>query len=373
MFDHGVENREQLAHAGDQSDFERFALGLEPFVEISNHGIVSSSDQGCHVQSAAHRSSATPDATAAFKRATVAVEGSQTHQRRNLFTIEGAEFWQLGQQGAAGDWADCRSTAQNIFVLFPDRALFDEAIDIGVDTLEFLFELTDVLGDIFGDCFGSRDEVVFLHDDHLDELSSARAQRSEFQSDRVGQRPQLGSDCLGVMSQYRCIDAVGFGQLSGGFSEVSDLAWIGPDHSDLGADQSADELTFKAAGGFQHDQGRLDLRQSFDQRLDTGFVIGHRQGLSSGTNCDIELCFGHIDADKDKGILQYEILLDDFNRLQPSSTLRMMRAWITQATVRAFGEQERDDPCYKTVSNDRGANGLSHPFRINIFHRAMLN
>jgi hypothetical protein len=85
------------------------------------------------------------------------------------------------------------------------------------------------------------------------------------------------------------------------------------------------------------------------------------------------LCFGHIDTNKDKGILQYEILLDDFNLLQPNSTLQKMRAWIAQATVRAFAEQERDDLCYTTVSNDPGANGLSRPFRINLSHRAMLN
>jgi hypothetical protein len=85
------------------------------------------------------------------------------------------------------------------------------------------------------------------------------------------------------------------------------------------------------------------------------------------------LCFGHIDTNKDKAILQSEILLDDFDLLQPNSTLQKMRAWIALATVRAFGEQERDDLCYITVSKDPGATGLSRPFRINIFHTAMLN
>ncbi|HUF40460.1 MAG TPA: hypothetical protein VMR20_00790, partial [Verrucomicrobiae bacterium] len=36
--------------------------------------------------------------------------------------------------------------------------------------------------------------------------------------------------------------------------------------------------------------------------------------------------------------------------------------------VRAFGEQGRDDPCYITVCPDRGAGGLSRPFRTNVFH-----
>jgi len=50
-----------------------------------------------------------------------------------------------------------------------------------------------------------------------------------------------------------------------------------------------------------------------------------------------------------------------FNLLQLSSTLRKMRAWLAQATVRAFGEPGWDDPCYITVSNELGADGLSHP------------
>jgi hypothetical protein len=47
--------------------------------------------------------------------------------------------------------------------------------------------------------------------------------------------------------------------------------------------------------------------------------------------------------------------------LQHNSTLRKMRAWLALATVRAFWELRWDGPCYITVSNDRGAYGLSHP------------
>ena len=77
--------------------------------------------------------------------------------------------------------------------------------------------------------------------------------------------------------------------------------------------------------------------------------------------------FGHIYADKDKGIFQNTILLN-FTLLQLSSTLREMRAWLAQPTVRAFGEPERDGPCYITASNDLGADGLSRSFRINDVH-----
>ena len=105
-----------------------------------------------------------------------------------------------------------------------------------------------------------------------------------------------------------------------------------------------------------------------DQRLDAGFIVSHRQGLCGGTDSDIELRFAHIDTDEDNGSFQQTILLDDFDLLQPSSALRDMRAWITRATVRAFGEQGRDDLRFGTVCKDRGGYSLSRPFHITVFH-----
>jgi hypothetical protein len=154
--------------------------------------------------------------------------------------------------------------------------------------------------------------------------------------------------------------------------EVSDLRGL-PLTTEMSAlIRGVHDLTFKTPGGFQQ-PGWLKLLQVLDQGLDAGFIVRHRQDLCGGADSDIELGFAHIDTDEDKGNFQATILLDYFYLLQRGSALLNMRAWITQATVRAFGEQGRDDPCYITVSNDRGADGLSRPFRINIFHRATLN
>ena len=80
MFDHRIKNCEQFAHAGDQGDFEQFALGRQTLVEVPNHGIASGSDQGGHVQSTAHRGSAAQDGAPTFERAAVAVEGGDTDE-----------------------------------------------------------------------------------------------------------------------------------------------------------------------------------------------------------------------------------------------------------------------------------------------------
>ena len=87
MFDHRIKNCEQLAHASDQGDFEQFALGDQPIVEVPNHGIASSGNQGSHVQRTAHWGSAAPDGAPTLERATVAVEGGDTDERGNLLAI----------------------------------------------------------------------------------------------------------------------------------------------------------------------------------------------------------------------------------------------------------------------------------------------
>src|SRR5258706_1483054 len=257
--------------------------------------------------------------------------------------------------------------AENFLVLFPQRVFLDETVEVLIGVIEFLFEIRDMSGDTFFDRFRGRGQVVFLSDDHVDELSSAHSQSSEFKGKLVGQRARLGTNRFSVVSQDRRINAIGFSQLSSGLGEVSDLAWVSHDHRDLGADQAVHDLTFKSSGRFQDNQGWPKLLEVLDQGLDASFIVRHRHDLCGGADSDIELGFRDIDADKDEGSFQNVILLTDCDQLQPSSALQVMRAWITQATVRASGEQRRDDPCYATVSNDRGACGLSRPFRINIF------
>src|SRR5262249_11290889 len=145
--------------------------------------------------------------------------------------------------------------------------------------------------------------------------------------------------------------------------EVSDLARIHHDNRKFSTDQGASHRTLHSTRSFQHDQSRPVFAQPFDQSLDPGSVVTHRLGLTRGTYRYIETRFGHIDTDKNRAHFQNSILLDDVSFLQHSSTLRRMRALPTQATVRAFGEAERDDPCCCTICSDQGNVGLSRPVR----------
>jgi rifampin ADP-ribosylating transferase len=64
MFQDGIQDDQQFAHAGDQGNGWFFTRCTQPFVEVSDHGIASAGRQRSHVQGRAYVSSTTPnDAT----------------------------------------------------------------------------------------------------------------------------------------------------------------------------------------------------------------------------------------------------------------------------------------------------------------------
>src|SRR2546422_8855729 len=133
-----------------------------------------------------------------------------------------------------------------------------------------------------------------------------------------------------------------------------------PIYRELSASQSMDNRTFHASGCLQHNQSQLDRAQPLDQRQNRSLLVGDRLSGTRRAQGDVEPRFRNVDANKDGGNFHDQILL--FSRcLQYSSALQMMRAWLAQATVRAFAEAGRDDPCSRTASHDQGNNGLSRP------------
>ena len=360
MSDHRVKDRQQLSHTSDQGGFRRFACMAQPLVEDADCSITSARNQSSHVECCPHRGPAAPDGPMAPEGPTVTIERRYAHQRGNLFAVELSKFWQLGQKRAANDRTDTGNTSEQIFFFTPDRALTDAAVQIRICSCQFRLQPPDVSINAFSDSPGSCRESVSLGDDHLGELPSASDQRPQLQRNLIRQGTQCRAHRFTKAGQHFGIDTVGLSQLPGSSGKVSDLPRVNHHHGQFSTGQGTDQLAFKPAGGFQHDQRRPDFSQPLDQGLDSRLVVQNRLPLTRGTYSDIQSCFGNIDTDKDGAYFQDSILLD-FSFLQHSSTLQIMRALITQATVRAFREAGRDDPCYRTVFNDPGKNDLSRP------------
>jgi len=94
---HGVEDSQELAHAGDDGNLLGFACSDEAVVELLDDGIESDGRERCHVESAAHLPASSENGALATHLAGIVIEGCQAD--------EGADFpaRQLPQLGYFGD------------------------------------------------------------------------------------------------------------------------------------------------------------------------------------------------------------------------------------------------------------------------------
>src|SRR5712692_4398382 len=102
----GIENNEELTHAGGQRGLGMLAVGAQPQIESSEGGIAANSRHGCHIQHPADLGAATPDTTAAAHISTVAVKWCETSQCGDLLAIEHSQFRQLREQSTREHLAD---------------------------------------------------------------------------------------------------------------------------------------------------------------------------------------------------------------------------------------------------------------------------
>jgi hypothetical protein len=233
-----------------------------------------------------------------------------------------------------------------------------------ISSMEFFFEPVDVSVDPFSDRFRSAVEPVGFGHDHLGDLPSAGNQCAQFQSDLIGQGANCWTDRFGKTRQNQSIDPIGLGQLSSSFGEVSDLAGVDHDHGKLGAGQSTHDFAFEPTGSFHNDQGGTDLAKAFDQHFDPRPVVSQRFRFIGRPYRHIESFFGDVDTDKDRCNSQNSFL--HYFWFPPSQlNLANDAGLITQATVRAFREAERDDPCCCTIFFDQGNVDLSRSVRVN--------
>ena len=119
IFDHRVENRQQLAHTRGERDLLGFASLEQALVKRANHWIIARRTHRGHVERAAHCRPPAGDMPFAPARAAVAIKGGQADQGRDLFTVELPQFGQVNDQGARRDGAHPAHAAQLLFAGTP--------------------------------------------------------------------------------------------------------------------------------------------------------------------------------------------------------------------------------------------------------------
>src|SRR5947207_5652408 len=125
----GIEDDEELAHAGDKGLLAGFPGGAEFGVMRGDDRVLPAGDERSHVERGAHRRPATGDGAATAQAAAIAVDRGDTDQSSDLATGEPAEFGQIGNQGTQRHLADAGHAGQQIGVALPSRGFADGLVN----------------------------------------------------------------------------------------------------------------------------------------------------------------------------------------------------------------------------------------------------
>jgi Tn3 transposase DDE domain len=130
MFQHGVKNRQQLAHTRRECDLRRFPDRSQSLVERLEDGIVAHRRQGAHVQHGANVDPAPPDCACSPQGAAIVVERGDADQRGDLLAVQDPQLRNLCDQRPRKDGADARRALQNLVCSAPQRTGVDGSVAI---------------------------------------------------------------------------------------------------------------------------------------------------------------------------------------------------------------------------------------------------
>ena len=96
FFQEGVEDDEQLAHAGGDQDLEGFSSLFESLGEGFDNGVPLFGAEGGHVEGASDGGTSSPDGAFSSEASAVAVEGCESDEGSDFLAVELSEFGQVG-------------------------------------------------------------------------------------------------------------------------------------------------------------------------------------------------------------------------------------------------------------------------------------
>ena len=98
MFQHRIENRQQLAHAGGEGHLLRLPCSLQALLEDSDHRIEPGGHDSAHLEDSAYLCASAPDRPTPSERAPVAIDWGYADKGRDLLVRHGAEFRETCQR-----------------------------------------------------------------------------------------------------------------------------------------------------------------------------------------------------------------------------------------------------------------------------------
>jgi hypothetical protein len=133
------------------------------------------------------------------------------------------------------------------------------------------------------------------------------------------------------------IHPIGLRQPACSAGEGAHLARVDHRHRQAGRGQGRREADLQAAGGFEHDERRLEGGQALDQHRHLLLAIIDREALAGRAQMHIEPVLGDIDADERGNLVHDPVSLD--TGLLALVTVRVAR-------TRPAGRQVVARPCW---------------------------
>src|SRR5665213_367449 len=296
-FNHDIDDRQKLPHAGGGDELEGFACGLEPFGERLELGIAPHGVKGRHVERGADVGPSAADVALSAHGAGVAIDRSDADEGGNLLAVQLSQFRQIGHQLIGGVGADARHAVEDLAGVPPGVVGFDQAGDVAVQVLTFLVEnAQDFLDALDGTLVGQVLKTRLLDGDHGDELASSSDALVElfgglgyFLSEAMMIQPRKGG-------QDRGVDLVGFGDFSERFGKVAGLTRIDDDHGQIGVKQIGGDLAMVAASGLHQHASHVERLEQINEFGDAGRGVVQREGLAGGIDVDVQASLGHVDS-----------------------------------------------------------------------------
>ena len=357
MFEHRIENREQLPHAGDERHFLGLSGGAEPLIEGPEYRIAPHGNQGAHVEGGPDHSPAAPGGAPAPQGSTIAIQGGNADQGGDLVAGQGSRLRQLGNQRAAQDRSHARHTLQQVVPFSPDRGRLNVVSQLLLDRGYLAVQLREVLADLLLDPVGGIGQPILLHNPHLNELPSATDQGTECLSGRIGQVPRGWPDRVGKAGQHLSLNRIGLGEPARRFGNIADLTRVHHGHGQSAHRQGRRQRHFQATGGLQHNSRGLQRPHLRHKVFAAGFRMGEHLARPCRLLGHVQLSFRDIDTNKERPCLHGHLLGDA--PVSPNLA-RCGFAPAALATVRAPGR--RDVTTTRSCGlTDLGAVGLSRP------------
>ena len=226
------------------------------------------------------------------------VERSHPHQGGNFLPVQGAQLRQITQQSAGDHRPQARNTADDLGVFVPQGALAQKVHQVPVQFFQQSPKFGQQNLDVAPHPGSGHLTPVLLPGDHLHQLSTTARQSGQLQLRRLRQWARLRPDCLPIMGDHLGVDLIGLGQLTQGLGKISNKTGVHQHCRQVLLGQGEHQGSLVAAGGFQDHQFRVQFQKTADQRENASFIIGQGEKLSRGTDSNVQLPFGNINANK---------------------------------------------------------------------------